>query len=930
MKLYNIIDKVKQVAKLQRNVNSVYVGDVYMLNELEDVKFSTVIINEQSHKIDTVNGKIIYTINLFYIDRQTAKKDNVIDIHSHSVDALRGILEAVEGDGLMVANDYRITTFEERFQQVCAGAYVTADLSIGLDECSNLYEIPESQIKGLQFMAVIGDMEIWLREYGTFSVGNTPTLEYTYNGKVWLDWNYKSKGLKVKNGNSVWVRSKTLFRGTVSGWSTNYRNFDFIGDGMIMCYGYIDYLHGENFENTIYGGDYAQLFKDNKKILKAPDIAVTDYTGSARYYQFQDMFAGCSSMVYGPKEIRCNVPKSFMWTRMFDGCTALLETPKLIIEYNENTSDSPGSNLCINMFRNCTALRKINWDIKFNNVLRPTTMNYFQGMFQNCTSLVECDFTLDNIRFVDQNAFQSMFEGCTALAKAPEFADHYNIRDNTPQQFYRMFFGCTALTVVPKIISVSNANKNALTQMFEGCTALVNGVERIDVDYIGVGACQRMFYGCTNLKNAAEISATQIGTQGCEYMYYNCTALTDVPDELPATTVEGAGYRYMFYFCKALEKTPHIKVTDLTNGTAHLYQMFYGCTALTDVQDKLYPMTLTTNCYYQMFDGCTALTKSPELPATVGVSGCYSYMFRATKVNRIKCLLAGNVGTSYTTNWVNGVSGTIRDGIFIKNSNSTWAAAGVNSIPVGWTVLNDGAVNIELDQNSQTFDDALDGLVADTIIINYAMPVVNRSMGLCLPFDLSNDELTELFGTGYGLVTYDSFTMSINPDDTPNIQLGPVKDNTELHAGVPYCVQPRKTVNSIVVHDKKIQTKLNDNVLTNGNYRLTFSGDFVKRTITAPPASTHVYNYSLSDGVWRRPQTDLPLNGYRIYLKAEEINANNNQTNAPVRTLFKTTVKANNNTNILNDLPTDFLTFLTLNGLENEYIIYTQNTQNKD
>lgn len=184
----------------------------------------------------------------------------------------------------------------------------------------------------------------------------------------------------------------------------------------------------------------------------------------------------------------------------------------------------------------------------------------------------------------------------------------------------------------------------------------------------------------------------------------------------------------------------------------------------------------------------------------------------------------------------------------------------------------DSEFNIYLDQSSETFDDSYDGKTFNSITINYSMPNVNRSMGLCLPFDLNNAELTELFGEGYGLVTYDTFTMSINPDDTPNIQLGPVVNNTELRAGVPYVVQPRKVVNSIVVYNKKIKTQNNDYVLTNGDYKLTFKGSFVKRTIDAPDKSTHIYNYALSGGMWKHPSTDLPLNGYRTYFRAEENN----------------------------------------------------------
>jgi hypothetical protein len=39
--------------------------------------------------------------------------------------------------------------------------------------------------------------------------------------------------------------------------------------------------------------------------------------------------------------------------------------------------------------------------------------------------------------------------------------------------------------------------------------------------------------------------------------------------------------------------------------------------------------------------------------------------------------------SSYTNNWVSGVSTT---GTFVKNSAATWTTTGNNGVPRGWTV----------------------------------------------------------------------------------------------------------------------------------------------------------------------------------------------------------------------------------------------------
>lgn len=111
--------------------------------------------------------------------------------------------------------------------------------------------------------------------------------------------------------------------------------------------------------------------------------------------------------------------------------------------------------------------------------------------------------------------------------------------------------------------------------------------------------------------------------------------------------------------------------------------MFFGCTSLTTAS-KLPAKTLTSSCYDYMFYGCTSLTTAPELPATTLVSNCYYEMFYGcTNLNYIKAMFTTTPSTSYTSNWVKGVSST---GTFVKNSAATWNVTGVNGIPSGWDV----------------------------------------------------------------------------------------------------------------------------------------------------------------------------------------------------------------------------------------------------
>ena len=108
-----------------------------------------------------------------------------------------------------------------------------------------------------------------------------------------------------------------------------------------------------------------------------------------------------------------------------------------------------------------------------------------------------------------------------------------------------------------------------------------------------------------------------------------------------------------------------------------------NCTSLATAPE-LPADELASNCYYYMFRGCTKLTTAPVLPATTLASNCYNSMFfGCSSLNYIKAMFTTTPSTSYTKNWVSGVSST---GTFVKNSAATWNVTGVHGVPTGWTV----------------------------------------------------------------------------------------------------------------------------------------------------------------------------------------------------------------------------------------------------
>ena len=222
----------------------------------------------------------------------------------------------------------------------------------------------------------------------------------------------------------------------------------------------------------------------------------------------------------------------------------------------------------------------------------------------------------------------------------------------------------------------------ALYKLFNNNTKVVNAENlSLPAKTLATHCYENMFYGCTNLTTAPSVLPAITLTNWCYASMFNgCTSLTTVP-KLPTETLADYCYKNMFQGCTSLTTVPELLATTLV-GSCYEY-MFDGCTSLTTVPE-LPATTLASYCYRNMFRGCTALTIAPELPATTLINGSYDSMFNGcTNLNYIKAMFTTTPSTSYTRDWVKGVSTT---GTFVKNSAATWTTTGNNGIPTGWIV----------------------------------------------------------------------------------------------------------------------------------------------------------------------------------------------------------------------------------------------------
>lgn len=124
MTLFEIINKLKNIAISKPNINYVGDGDVYTLNSLPNIDYSVFFITQNDHSI--YQDTITYSLNLFYIDRISDSEDNTLNIQSDGMLQLTNIINTlVFSEDVDVDGDITFVPFIQRFADNCSGVYCT-------------------------------------------------------------------------------------------------------------------------------------------------------------------------------------------------------------------------------------------------------------------------------------------------------------------------------------------------------------------------------------------------------------------------------------------------------------------------------------------------------------------------------------------------------------------------------------------------------------------------------------------------------------------------------------------------------------------------------------------------------------------------------------------------------------------------------------
>ena len=211
MTLYKLVQDVCNLGKAQPNVNFVTQGDIYQLNHNQDVDYPAFVVTQGTHSGSDYDEEQ-FTLTLFAVDRLVSDKSNEIDVQSWANGVLLSVIKNI-GDFYIgtVQSGFKIQTFTEKFDSLCAGAYVTLSINVDINDC-------DCVSKSIGFVTSVngqtGDVTIKGYEGSLVSSVNGQT------GDVYLNIPYKVSDLR----NDVPYASESFVNNKITDVSTYVSN----------------------------------------------------------------------------------------------------------------------------------------------------------------------------------------------------------------------------------------------------------------------------------------------------------------------------------------------------------------------------------------------------------------------------------------------------------------------------------------------------------------------------------------------------------------------------------------------------------------------------------------------------------------------------------------------------------------------------------
>ncbi|PSA16314.1 BspA family leucine-rich repeat surface protein [Listeria monocytogenes] len=233
--------------------------------------------------------------------------------------------------------------------------------------------------------------------------------------------------------------------------------------------------------------------------------------------------------------------------------------------------------------------------IRDNNYPTAPSLLTTEGMFKNCSNLMEVD--LSGLDTSAVTTMWDMFNSCRALEELD--VSHFDTSSVTNMSY--MFYDNRNL----EVLDVSNLDTSSVTNMyamFEDCTSL----EELDVSHFDTSSVTdmyRVFNGCEKLKKLDVSNFDTSSATAMVQMFRNCSALEKL-DVSNFNTSLVTDMRAMFAGCTSLEAfdVSNFDTSSVTNMAA----MFSDNEKVEKLDLSTFDTSSVTNMG-TMFKNCTAL-----------------------------------------------------------------------------------------------------------------------------------------------------------------------------------------------------------------------------------------------------------------------------------------------------------------------------------
>ena len=236
-------------------------------------------------------------------------------------------------------------------------------------------------------------------------------------------------------------------------------------------------------------------------------------------------------------------------------------------------------------YNNCTAINNL-------TLLKTLNTTSMQGMFLNCSNLVELD--VSNFDTSNVSIMKDMFASCKALVSL-NLSKFVTIKVTDMKD---MFQSCNKLTSL-ELGNFDTSNVTDMAYMFDNCKQLTE-LDISNFDTSNVTNMNGMFSNCSNLTklDLTNFNTSKVTTMW--YMFNNCVKLTTL-DVSSFNTSNVTGMRSMFCNDRGLIE---LDVSNFnTSKVTTMYNMFSGCSKLTSLNLENFDTANVTDMNY-MFAYC--------------------------------------------------------------------------------------------------------------------------------------------------------------------------------------------------------------------------------------------------------------------------------------------------------------------------------------